>query len=50
MSAYLDITQLTKTYPTPRGPAVIVKDFNLKMRQGEFVSIIGTPAAASRPS
>jgi len=41
MSAYLDITQLTKTYPTPRGPAVIVKDFNLKMRQGEFVSIIG---------
>ena len=41
MSAYLDITQLTKTYPTPRGPAVIVQDFNLKMRQGEFVSIIG---------
>lgn len=41
MSAYLDISKLTKVYPTPKGPAVIVKDFDLKMKQGEFVSIIG---------
>ena len=41
MSAYLDISRITKTYTTPRGPAVIVKDFDLKMRKGEFVSIIG---------
>jgi nitrate/nitrite transport system ATP-binding protein len=41
MSAYLDISQLTKVYPTPQGPAVIVKNFNLRMRAGEFVSIIG---------
>ena len=41
MSAYLDISQLGKTYPTPTGLAVIVKDFNLQMRQGEFISIIG---------
>jgi len=41
MSAYLDISQLSKVYPTPTGQAVIVKNFNLKMKQGEFVSIIG---------
>ena len=41
MNAYLDISQLAKTYFTPNAPAVIVRDFNLKMRQGEFVSIIG---------
>lgn len=41
MSAYLDVSLLTKIYPTPKGPAVIVKDFNLRMQQGEFVSIIG---------
>lgn len=41
MNSYLDITCLSKVYPTPKGPAVIVKDFNLKMQPGEFVSIIG---------
>lgn len=41
MSAYLDISQLTKIYRTPKGPAVIVRDFDLKVRQGEFVCLIG---------
>jgi len=41
MSAYLEISRLSKSYPTPRGPAVIVKDFDLKVKKGEFVSIIG---------
>jgi nitrate/nitrite transport system ATP-binding protein len=41
MRPFLDISQLSKVYPTAKGPAVIVKNFNLKMRQGEFVSIIG---------
>ena len=41
MSPYLDISQLTKIYPTPKGPAIIVKDFNLRLQKGEFVSIIG---------
>ncbi len=41
MRPFLDISQLTKVYPTAKGPAVIVKNFNLKIRQGEFVSIIG---------
>jgi len=38
---YLEFTQLTKVYPTPKGPLAVVEDFNLKMRQGEFVSLIG---------
>jgi len=41
MSAYVDITDLNKTYPSPKGPAVIVQNFNLKVRKGEFISIIG---------
>lgn len=41
MSAFLEISRLSKEYPTPKGPAVIVKDFDLKVKKGEFVSIIG---------
>src|SRR5437762_4642540 len=41
MSDYLVIDNLTKIYPTPKGPAVIVKDFNLRIKQGEFVCLIG---------
>jgi nitrate/nitrite transport system ATP-binding protein len=41
MSDYLRLENVTKTYPTPKGPAVIVKDFNLAVKKGEFVSIIG---------
>lgn len=41
MSHYVELSNLTKTYPTPKGPAVIVKDFNLKIAKGEFVTLIG---------
>ena len=41
MSDYLILDQVTKSYPTPKGPAVIVKDFDLHVKKGEFVSIIG---------
>ncbi len=41
MSDYLVIDNLAKTYPTPNGPATIVKDFNLRVRKGEFVTLIG---------
>src|SRR6185295_12753699 len=41
MSDYLILSNLTKIYSTPKGPAVIVKDFNLSIPQGQFVSIIG---------
>src|SRR5258706_70233 len=41
MSHYLEISRLTKIYPTAKGPAIIVKDFDLKIKKGEFVCIIG---------
>lgn len=41
MSDYVEFSNITKIYPTPSGPAVIVKDFNLRIRKGEFVSLIG---------
>jgi len=39
--AYMDISQLEKTFATPQGPLTIVRDFNLKVRQGEFVALLG---------
>jgi nitrate/nitrite transport system ATP-binding protein len=41
MSDYLEICDLTKSYPTPKGPAIIVRDFNLRIKKGEFVTLIG---------
>lgn len=38
---FLEFTQLGKSYDTPQGPAVIVKNFTLRMHEGEFVCIIG---------
>src|SRR6185369_5703795 len=41
MSDYVELSNLTKTYDTRNGAAVIVKDFNLRIRKGEFVALIG---------
>jgi nitrate/nitrite transport system ATP-binding protein len=42
MSQYVEISQLMKSYPAPDGgESVIVKDFNLKIGKGEFVTVIG---------
>ena len=41
MSDYLILSKVTKTYDTPKGPAVIVKDFDLSIERGEFVCLIG---------
>jgi nitrate ABC transporter ATP-binding subunit len=38
---FVTMTKLGKTYPTPRGAAVIVRDFDLHIKRGELVSIIG---------
>ena len=37
----LEITKLGKSYDTDQGRAIIVKDFNLKVAEGEFVCVIG---------
>ena len=41
MSDYCELSNLTKTYPAANGPAVIVKDFDLRIKKGEFVALIG---------
>ena len=41
MNPFLEISQLGKSYDTEQGRAVIVKDFNLRIVEGEFVCIIG---------
>ena len=41
MPAFVEISQLGKTYPTPVGPSEVVRDFTLHVRQGEFVCIVG---------
>ncbi len=40
-SRYLHYSQLHKVYATPKGPLTVVKDFNLTLKRGEFVSLIG---------
>jgi len=41
MSFYVELSKLTKTYPTAKGPAIIVKDFDLNIQKGEFITLIG---------
>ena len=41
MSDYCELSKLTKVYPSLKGPAIIVKDFDLRIKKGEFVTLIG---------
>ena len=41
MSIPLELTGLTKVFPTPTGPLVAVKDVNVTVAAGEFVAILG---------
>ena len=41
MRAFVEIAGLGKTYDTPAGPAEIVRDVNLYIREGEFVCLLG---------
>jgi len=38
---YLEYSQLKKIYPTPKGPLTVVDGFDLKVKKGEFISLIG---------
>jgi nitrate/nitrite transport system ATP-binding protein len=38
---YLEFSQLDKVYATPKGPLKVVDGFDLKVRKGEFISLIG---------
>jgi nitrate/nitrite transport system ATP-binding protein len=38
---YVEFSRVSKIYPTRKGPVKVVDNFELKIRKGEFVSIIG---------
>lgn len=38
---YLEFSHLDKVYATPKGPLTVVEKFDLKVRKGEFISLIG---------
>jgi nitrate/nitrite transport system ATP-binding protein len=38
---YLELWRVSKTFPSPRGPVTVVWEFDLTVRQGEFVTVIG---------
>ena len=41
MSVLLDISHIDMEFPTPKGPFTALRDVDLKIAQGEFVSLIG---------
>ena len=41
MSAPLELTGLSRVFPTPSGPFIAVKDVNATIEAGEFVTILG---------
>jgi len=41
MSVLLDISHIDMEFPTPKGPFTALRDVDLKIQQGEFVSLIG---------
>jgi nitrate ABC transporter ATP-binding subunit len=41
MAGYLEAFHLSKIYDTPSGPLPVVEHFELEMRKGEFVALIG---------
>jgi nitrate/nitrite transport system ATP-binding protein len=38
---FVEFSNVTKVYPTPKGPLTVVDGFDLKMDKGEFISVIG---------
>ena len=41
MSILLDIDHIDMEFPTPKGPFTALSDVSLKIKKGEFVSLIG---------
>jgi bicarbonate transport system ATP-binding protein len=40
-SAFLQLENVSKVYPTPKGPYPVLQDINLNIEQGEFICLIG---------
>ena len=41
MRGYVELFNLNKTYETAKGPQVIVENFNLNIKKGEFIALLG---------
>src|SRR5690606_11762144 len=41
MASYVELFNLGKTYETSKGPSVIVENFNLNMKEGEYIALLG---------
>jgi nitrate/nitrite transport system ATP-binding protein len=41
LDKYVEFYDVVKSFPTPQGPLTVVDKFNLNLRKGEFVSLIG---------
>ncbi|HEY8538249.1 MAG TPA: ABC transporter ATP-binding protein [Steroidobacteraceae bacterium] len=41
LEKYVELYDVTKIYPTPKGPLTVVDKFTLNIRKGEFISLIG---------
>ena len=41
MAGYVEAIKLSKVYDTPEGPLPVVEDFELEIKKGEFVALIG---------
>ncbi|WP_333823470.1 ABC transporter ATP-binding protein [Pinisolibacter sp.] len=41
MERYVEFDEVKKIYPTPRGPLTVVDGFDLNVKRGEFISLIG---------
>ena len=41
LNRYLEIWRVTKVFAGPNGPVTVVSEFDLTVRQGEFVTLIG---------
>ncbi len=41
LDRYVEFSKVTKIYPTPKGPLTVVDEFDLKLKKGEFISLIG---------
>ena len=40
-SGFLELSRLSKSFAGPAGPTLVVGDFTLKVREGEFVCLVG---------
>lgn len=38
---YLEFSKVKKVYPTPKGPLTVIDGFDLKLKKGEFITVIG---------